>query len=290
MSARALLVITFSSTLVAAGLTWAGSLLGAYIFLSRACMRASDAIRADTGVVGMAAAAGAALIVLVAMLSATVQLVRTRRMLAIFKDAKTAAPRALGTIAGRLGLAGRLDVAEVGEPLAFCYGLLRPRLMVSTGLVKLLDDDELEAVIRHEAAHLLHRDPLRIVVARSLSLALSFVPFSAGVRDAYLCARELRADRAAVSGMGDAFPLASALQRTLVSEASSDVRWLAVGALSATDVRIDHLLGRPTPPKRLLGGVHRLHALAFAVVVSVFVCAVVAIAHAATGVRPCLPC
>lgn len=289
--ARAVLVAAFiTSTLAVAGLAAAGSLSDSYNILSHACMLIADSVRSDLGVVALAAAALAAFIALLTALSAAAQLLRTREALANFKDARADMPPALGTIARRLALADRVDIADFREPLAFCYGLVRPRLMVSTGLVQLLDDDELEAVLRHEAAHLRHFDPLRIVATRSIAFALAFMPFSAGLRDAYLCARELRADRIAVTAMGDALPLASALQRTLASRARSDVRWLAVGALSATDVRIDHLLGRQTPARRLVRGVHPPHAFGFALIVSVSLCVLIATAHASTGVRLCLPC
>ncbi|MEX2227876.1 MAG: M56 family metallopeptidase [Dehalococcoidia bacterium] len=196
----------------------------------------------------------------------------------------------LGALASQLGLMDGIDFVDADEPFAFCHGLRRPRLMISRGVLDILDPDELEAVLRHEAAHLHERDPLRILVSRAIATALAFVPFSAGLRDSYLCRRELRADRAAVDAMGDALPMASALARMLRAGHRSAFASLAVGALSATDIRIDHLLGCVTPETALLRSANPLHALAFATLSMLLLCVLVATAHAATGVRPCLPC
>lgn len=43
-------------------------------------------------------------------------------------------------------------------PTPFLLGLRRPRLVLSSGLAALLTDEELEAVFRHELAHLVRRD------------------------------------------------------------------------------------------------------------------------------------
>ena len=58
-----------------------------------------------------------------------------------------------------------LQVVASDEVLCFCIGLLRPRIVVSTGLVELLDQAELEAVLAHEASHQRRRDPMRLMVA-----------------------------------------------------------------------------------------------------------------------------
>lgn len=68
-------------------------------------------------------------------------------------------------LAEHLRLANRVDVVRSEQPYAYCYGLLRPRICLSTGLVHLLDDEELEAVLLHERYHLQNYDPLKIVLA-----------------------------------------------------------------------------------------------------------------------------
>jgi Zn-dependent protease with chaperone function len=49
-------------------------------------------------------------------------------------------------------------MAPLAGPTAFTAGLLHPRVLVSPSIVELLDGDELEAVLAHEAAHVDRQD------------------------------------------------------------------------------------------------------------------------------------
>src|SRR5205823_2159487 len=66
------------------------------------------------------------------------------------------------------------------RPQAFCAGLFRPRVYVSTGTLALLDDPRLDVVLAHERHHARRRDPLRRAAGRVLSRALFVVP---GIRE-----------------------------------------------------------------------------------------------------------
>ena len=105
------------------------------------------------------------------------------------------------TVAGR-----PVRVVAAARPLAFCAGLLRPRVYVSAGAFEALGDDALAAVVVHESHHAARRDPLRILVARAIGDAYSLGAFSR--REQALA--ELAADAAAVRN-GGAAPLAAAL-------------------------------------------------------------------------------
>ena len=83
-------------------------------------------------------------------------------------------------------------------PLAFCAGLLRPRVYVSEGALRALGDDELAAVVAHESHHAARRDPLRILVARAIGDAYSLGALPR--REQALA--ELAADAAAVRSGG----------------------------------------------------------------------------------------
>ena len=123
---------------------------------------------------------------------------------------------------GERELAGRrVRVIGSGRALAFCAGLLRPRIYVSEGALARLRPAELDAIVVHEAHHATRRDPLRILVARAIGSAF-------GTREQALA--DLSADAAAVRRVGDA-PLASAL---LAFDAE---------AAGIAAVRVDHLTG-----------------------------------------------
>jgi Zn-dependent protease with chaperone function len=141
-----------------------------------------------------------------------------------------------------LGLGGRVDVADVPTAAAFCYGYIRPRIIVSRGLVDALHLDELSALLLHEREHLLQRDPLKVAFGRLLASGVFFVPLVGGLYRRYLAEKELSADRAAIAAQGSAVPLSSALVALLdMQPMASPVG--SVGADEVLEARIDALLG-----------------------------------------------
>lgn len=123
---------------------------------------------------------------------------------------------------GERDIAGRrVHVIAGARAMAFCGGLLRPRIYLSEGALARLGAEEIAAIVAHEAHHAARRDPLRILVARAIGNAF-------GRREQALA--ELSADAAAVRRVGDV-PLASAL---LAFHAD---------AAGIAAVRVDHLTG-----------------------------------------------
>jgi hypothetical protein len=86
------------------------------------------------------------------------------------------------------------------RPQAFCAGLFRPRVYVSSAAVELLDPQALTAVLEHERQHARRHDPLRIAAGRVATASLFFVPgLRSLVRRASTLA-ELSADEHACAG------------------------------------------------------------------------------------------
>ncbi|MBF6600025.1 MAG: M56 family metallopeptidase [Dehalococcoidia bacterium] len=251
------------------------SVLAAVSPLYLSCMNLGAAMIGHTRSVLGGAVVVAMLMAAIGLMSAWRQLRRTDAALHRYRLRAPVDAR-VRRIAGPLGLEGRVDVAESDALFACCYGFTRPRVMLSAGIAGALGDDELEAVLRHEAAHLRRHDPLRILLARSLARACALIPMAPLMLDAYLCQREIDADRDTVRAMGDAKPLAGALYRMLRSVQPPQLASLAVGALVATDVRIDRLLGEPTSPLRA-GRVGRVHGLAFTAAAAALACNAVAV-------------
>ena len=132
--------------------------------------------------------------------------------------------------------AGTAHVFTDDRPQAFCAGLLRPRIYLSTGAVSILDSHELDAVIAHEAHHAAQLDPLRILLAAVLRDALFFLPIMRHVADRYGALAEIAADEAAVRHCSDRAALASAML-------TFDARAPA-GTVGIAPERVDHLLGQ----------------------------------------------
>jgi hypothetical protein len=176
--------------------------------------------------------------------------------------------RARRRFSAGLRLVGSAEVAshetliiDGPRPQAFCTGLLRPRVYISRGTLDLLDAEELQAVVAHEAHHAHRRDPLRIFIARALGEALFFLPVLTRLADRYSALAELAADEAAVRRSGTRQPLAGAL--LAFEEAPNN------SVVGIVPERVDHLLGKRArwelPMAMLLAGAVTLVGL-FAVV------------------------
>lgn len=102
-------------------------------------------------------------------------------------------------------------VVADSAPHAFCLGWLRPRIYLSQGALEVLDVAEREAVIAHERHHGRRRDPLRLLLARSLGEGLFFLPVLRRLAERYAALAEVAADEAAVKASRGPHPLAAAL-------------------------------------------------------------------------------
>lgn len=143
-------------------------------------------------------------------------------------------------LARTLNLTGRIDIVAYDAPEAFCYGLLRPRICLTSGLLAVLSPQELEAVLRHERHHLRQFDPLRTLLWTILSGAFWWLEDRA--EHAHLL-RELAADRAVIAEQGRT-SLASALLKLLTAPHASRLpsSKIAISGLSVTNARIDQLV------------------------------------------------
>jgi hypothetical protein len=135
-------------------------------------------------------------------------------------------------------LRGAMLIADA-QPRAFCAGLLRPRVYVSTGAVAVLDDAALSAVLAHERHHARRHDPLRLAVGRILARALFFLPELGDLVERQQALAELSADESAVGGV---LANRSALARAMLSFSDASPGDDSGGIDPA---RIDYLLGEP---------------------------------------------
>jgi beta-lactamase regulating signal transducer with metallopeptidase domain len=177
------------------------------------------------------------------------QLLATLSLIRTLLSRRVTVSRRVGTIADALGLAGRVDVVRDVRPFSFCYWFRSPRICLSKGLIKRLDDAELHAVLLHERYHLRQRDPLRLVIARYFAAGLYVVPVVEELVEYYTVQKEVAADQAAVRAMGGVRELASALFKVLPDADDVDLGLLVpVGSLSVTEARIEQLVdGRSVP-------------------------------------------
>lgn len=173
---------------------------------------------------------------------------QTSRLVRALRGRRVALPGPVAAVAGEVGLSGRVDLVSHHRPVAFTYGFLRPRVMVSTALVEALPPAELAAVLHHERYHAQARDPFRVALSRAVSGAFPFFTPARDLAGRFLLAKELAADEYAVERCGGPDPLVGALVRLL--EAARPPRLVpgaAAGGAEEAAARLRRLLAYPAP-------------------------------------------
>lgn len=194
----------------------------------------------------------------------------------------TAPTPAVLAVARQLGIR-RLIVADLSGSLAFCAGLLRPVVVVSSSLVSSLSPPALAAVLAHEAAHARRRDPLRQILVYATARGLWIAPAARRGADHLRLRFEVAADRAATRYAGRR-ALAEALLALHPQPAGS--RAVAGGASELT-TRIEALVsGSPPPRPRAERGVTMRSIIGVALAVALVAAAV---AGPGVGADPVAP-
>lgn len=198
---------------------------------------------------GGALAAGAVLWRGAGVLAADLR--RTRSAVRALRSRPLPRPPAVEAAVCRAGIAAPVEMLRADALLSFASGYLRPQICVSDALAAGLSDRELEALLLHEDYHCRARDPLKSLVADSVTGALFFLPLLPVLRRRYLWARELAADRYAVGRQGNPAGLAGALLKVAAGPAMPAFVPAASGvALTLIDARIDQLTGGHSGPAR----------------------------------------
>ena len=197
---------------------------------------------------------------------------------AVARLPRLAAPAALVAAAGRSRVGSVACVASPGAS-AFCAGLLRPQVFVTSGMVAALAAEELDAVLVHEAEHARRRDPLRRLAGRAAADVLVWLPLVGWWSRRRLEDAELAADRAAIDRVGRT-PLARALRAsaTPATPAAAGPRFDGAGP-----ARVRQLLGEELPPRRPPLAACLLSLLGLTLAVSLAMCVGQGLASAVAG-------
>lgn len=146
---------------------------------------------------------------------------------------------AFGVAARRAGLScARVRILR-GMPVpAFTAGWFRPIVYLDSALQRRMPVDELAAVLAHEAAHVVRRDPLRLSLLRFLAQLLFWVPALRRIADDAADEMEVRADDFAAAaatkfaGEGNAQRGSLVLASAILSLANAQTHY-GLGALNA---------------------------------------------------------
>ena len=128
-------------------------------------------------------------------------------------------------------------------PLAITMGFIQPKIVLSTGLISLLNEEELQAVIAHELYHKENRDPLTIFLMALCASTIWYIPILQWFNEQYRIIKELLADDYAIDKQGTSVNLSSALLKMLkVGQHEKMAFAYASFADTSVNYRIDYLL------------------------------------------------
>jgi len=119
----------------------------------------------------------------------------------------------------------KVRVVETDDALAMAVGGNDQSILVSRGLLTLLERDEIETVVAHEVMHLKHHDAEFKVFSRVLSRILFFDPFSKFFDPAVHREREYLADEMGGRSTGKPAALASAILKIADRGAPTKATW-----------------------------------------------------------------
>jgi Zn-dependent protease with chaperone function len=141
-----------------------------------------------------------------------VLLLRSRRALAARERLDSGELRQrLDSIRTRFGVAEKIELSvseSIATPVAF--GVRRFEICVPRRATE-LDAEQQEAMFAHEVAHLVRRDPLRLLLARAIECVAFFQPLNRLARRELFEVVEARCDAFAVERLGGGLALAGCL-------------------------------------------------------------------------------
>lgn len=120
---------------------------------------------------------------------------------------------------------GRIYIVNDDRPFALTVGFIRPVIYLSQGLIHMLSNHELEAVIVHEKYHQEHFHPLRLLLLNTIRVVLFYAPVFKSISEYTAVSYEVSADKASMNTTSRSI-LASAILKTV-----QHTQWLSPAPL-----------------------------------------------------------
>ncbi|MGP7817690.1 M56 family metallopeptidase [Niallia sp. 01092] len=136
-----------------------------------------------------------------------------------------------------------LLVIEHREPLAITMGFFKPKIILSTGLWKLLSKDEIKAVLFHEAYHQKKLDPLKSFLTHLFATVIWYIPLLKWISQQYIIIQEVMADDYAIKKSGNPIDISNALLKMIKNRQQKKQLFTYVSfAESSVNYRIKYIL------------------------------------------------
>lgn len=161
-----------------------------------------------------------------------IQLLKTQKLVKGLLLKRITITKRVEKVLTPLGLENKVYLIEDPNLFSFCFGIISPYIIITTGLVSSLADKELEAVLLHEQAHLQSRDPLKILFGKTISWMFFFLPIFRELNSNVNTTNEILADRFVITSQGNSSFLKSTLKKILTKP---QIRFATVPAISNPD-------------------------------------------------------
>lgn len=169
-----------------------------------------------------------------------IQILKTRVFVKNNLKKRTSIPRDVKKVLLMVHIDKKIDIVKNKRKFSFCYGMLSPRICLSTGLIRSLTKKELYAVLLHEKYHLKSYDPLKIILARAAAYMFFFIPILRDVQRYYTFSKELAADNEVIKD-GAKESLLKALSKLLLVNEKSFGGVAAFASVHDLEKRIEYL-------------------------------------------------
>lgn len=183
------------------------------------------------------------IILLIGILTLAVQTLKTRRYIKKNLSRKVLIPSTTKSITQQLNLNGKINIVKDNNKFSFCYGLVKPKICLSTGLLRNLTEDELKAVLLHESYHLKNHDPLKILLGKTSAIMFFFIPLFRDIQNYYAFSKEIAADEVVIKN-GNKHSLISVLSKLMISPLPKLAGVAALANMNDLEKRILYLSGK----------------------------------------------
>jgi len=143
----------------------------------------------------------------------------------------------------------RVHVLPVDHPEAYSVPGLRGQIVLTRGLLQVLDEDEQRTVLMHEEGHLKARHHLLLTFAKAVNAALSPVVPAGWALAGLEQSVEEAADEYAATKLGNALPVATGLSKAALAGLNSPLGALSIGSGPDIPARVHRLLDAPDVPR-----------------------------------------
>jgi|GEM_PF-6535124 len=156
-------------------------------------------------------------LVFTALLKTFLAFLHTKKFIHAQKKYLTPLSSKLLLAATNTNTANTLVEINTKQPFIFCYGLVFPKIYISSAIVTALSNHELQAALLHEKHHILFKEPARLLFIKFLN-GFNIIPGIKTLTAKYLSFAEIAADELATHNFTEKSYLASAMIKILEME------------------------------------------------------------------------